>query len=173
MVWDVLWWFVIIRGGFSLQFSRKYHVTRYLTNQSPRFNIKSHFEWDFMMVCDVLWWFVMICGGSWCFVVVRNVSWWFPLRTTTNHHKTTTTKPPWMWWFVVIHGGLVVVVSWWFVVIHGGLVVVVLWWFVVVRSGFLSKSPAKVMWPSIWPITEPNSLWNLIFHETSYLPLSI
>ena len=39
-----LWWFVVVRGGFSLKFSRKYHVTHYLTNQSPRFSIKSHFE---------------------------------------------------------------------------------------------------------------------------------
>ena len=44
------WWFVVVRGGswwfgsFSLKFSRKYHVTDYLTNQSPRFSIKSHFE---------------------------------------------------------------------------------------------------------------------------------
>ena len=38
------WWFVVVRGGFSLKFSRKYHVTNYLTNQSPRFSIKSHFE---------------------------------------------------------------------------------------------------------------------------------
>ena len=38
------WWFVVVRGGFSLKFSRKYHVTHYLTNQSPRFSIKSHFE---------------------------------------------------------------------------------------------------------------------------------
>ena len=38
------WWFVVARGGFSLKFSRKYHVTHYLTNQSPRFSIKSHFE---------------------------------------------------------------------------------------------------------------------------------
>ena len=37
-------WFVVVRGGFSLKFSRKYHVTHYLTNQSPRFSIKSHFE---------------------------------------------------------------------------------------------------------------------------------
>ena len=39
-----LWWFVVVRGGFSLKFSRKYHVTHFLTNQSPRFSIKSHFE---------------------------------------------------------------------------------------------------------------------------------
>ena len=39
-----LWWFVIVQGSFSLKFSRKYHVTHYLTNQSPRFSIKSHFE---------------------------------------------------------------------------------------------------------------------------------
>ena len=38
-----LWWFVVVRGSFSLKFSRKYHVTHYLTNQSPRFSIKSHF----------------------------------------------------------------------------------------------------------------------------------
>jgi len=38
------WWFVVVCGGFSLKFSRKYHVTDYLTNQSPRFSIKSHFE---------------------------------------------------------------------------------------------------------------------------------
>ena len=43
-------WFVVVCGGlwwfvsFSLKFSRKYHVTHYLTNQSPRFSIKSHFE---------------------------------------------------------------------------------------------------------------------------------
>ena len=37
------WWFVVVRGSFSLKFSRKYHVTNYLTNQSPRFSIKSHF----------------------------------------------------------------------------------------------------------------------------------
>ena len=35
-----LWWFVVV----SLKFSRKYHVTHYLTDQSPRFSIKSHFE---------------------------------------------------------------------------------------------------------------------------------
>ena len=44
VVCDVSWCFVMVRGGFSLQFSRKYHVTHYLTNQSPRFSIKSHFE---------------------------------------------------------------------------------------------------------------------------------
>ena len=44
MVRGGLWWFVVVRGGFSLKFSRKYHVTHYLTNQSPRFSIKSHFE---------------------------------------------------------------------------------------------------------------------------------
>ena len=44
MIRDVSWWFVMVRGGFSLQFSRKYHVTDYLTNQSTRFSIKSHFE---------------------------------------------------------------------------------------------------------------------------------
>ena len=38
------WWFVVVRDSFSLKFSRKYHVTHYLTNQSPRFSIKSHFE---------------------------------------------------------------------------------------------------------------------------------
>ena len=38
------WWFVVVCGSFSLKFSRKYHVTHYLTNQSPRFSIKSHFE---------------------------------------------------------------------------------------------------------------------------------
>ena len=38
------WWFLVVCGGFSLKFSRKYHVTHYLTNQSPRFSIKSHFE---------------------------------------------------------------------------------------------------------------------------------
>ena len=37
-------WFVVVRDSFSLKFSRKYHVTHYLTNQSPRFSIKSHFE---------------------------------------------------------------------------------------------------------------------------------
>ena len=44
VVCDVSWWFVIVQGSFSLKFSRKYHVTHYLTNQSPRFSIKSHFE---------------------------------------------------------------------------------------------------------------------------------
>ena len=44
------WWFVVVRGSFSLKFSRKYHVTLYLTNQGPRFSIKSHFEWDFVVV---------------------------------------------------------------------------------------------------------------------------
>ena len=39
-----LWWFVVVRGSFSLKFSRKYHVTHYLTNQSQKFSIKSHFE---------------------------------------------------------------------------------------------------------------------------------
>ena len=39
-----LWWFVVVHGSFSLKFSRKYHVTHYLTNQSPRFSIKSHVE---------------------------------------------------------------------------------------------------------------------------------
>ena len=38
------WWFVVVHGSFSLKFSRKYHVTDYLTNQSPRFSIKSHSE---------------------------------------------------------------------------------------------------------------------------------
>ena len=44
------WWFVVVRSGLwwfvivFLKFSRKYHVTHYLTNQSPRFSIKSHFE---------------------------------------------------------------------------------------------------------------------------------
>ena len=37
-------WFVVVHGSCSLKFSRKYHVTDYLTNQSPRFSIKSHFE---------------------------------------------------------------------------------------------------------------------------------
>ena len=40
----VLSWFVVVRDSFSLKFSRKYHVTHYLTNQRPRFSIKSHFE---------------------------------------------------------------------------------------------------------------------------------
>ena len=44
MIHDVSWWFVMVPGSFSLKFSRKYHVTHYLTNQSPRFSIKSHFE---------------------------------------------------------------------------------------------------------------------------------
>ena len=61
MVRSGLWWFVVVRSGswgfvvvcggfvvvrgtFSLKFSRKYYVTHYLTNQSPRFSIKSHFE---------------------------------------------------------------------------------------------------------------------------------
>ena len=44
VVHDVSWWFVIVQGSFSLKFSRKYHVTHYLTNQSPRFSVKSHFE---------------------------------------------------------------------------------------------------------------------------------
>ena len=44
VVRDVSWWFVIVQDSFSLKFSRKYHVTHYLTNQSPRFSIKSHFE---------------------------------------------------------------------------------------------------------------------------------
>ena len=59
MIRDVLWWFVmfcsgswwfmVVRSGswwlvVSLKFSRKYHVTHYLTNQSPRFSIKSYFE---------------------------------------------------------------------------------------------------------------------------------
>ena len=50
MVRSGSWWFVVVRGGLwwfvvvSLKFSRKYHVTHYLTNQSPRFSIKSHFE---------------------------------------------------------------------------------------------------------------------------------
>ena len=42
-----LWWFVVVCVWFvvvSLKFSRKYHVTHYLTNQSSRFSIKSHFE---------------------------------------------------------------------------------------------------------------------------------
>ena len=55
-----LWWFVVV----SLKFSRKYHVTHYLTNQSPRFSIKSHFELDFVVVCGGLWWFVVVCSGS-------------------------------------------------------------------------------------------------------------
>ena len=88
VVRDVSWWFVMVCGGFSLQFSRKYHVTHYLTNQSPRFSIKSHFEWDFVMVRDVSWWFR---GGSWWFVVVHDDS----------------------WWFMVVRGG-----SWWFVVVR-------------------------------------------------------
>ena len=50
VVRNVSWWFVMVRGSFTLKFSRKYHVTHYLTNQSPRFSIKSHFEWDFVMV---------------------------------------------------------------------------------------------------------------------------
>ena len=33
VVRDVSWWFVIVQGSFSLKFSRKYHVTHYLTNQ--------------------------------------------------------------------------------------------------------------------------------------------
>ena len=81
------WWFMMICDGFSLKFSRKYHVTHYLTNQSLRFSIKSHFEWDFMMVCDVVLcfvvvrdvssWFVMCHYGSWCVVMVCDVSSWF------------------------------------------------------------------------------------------------
>ena len=38
------WFTVMVRGSCSLKFSRKYHVTDYLTNQSPRFSIKTHFE---------------------------------------------------------------------------------------------------------------------------------
>ena len=44
MVCGGSWWFVVVHGSFSLKFSRKYHVTDYLTNQSPRFSIKSHSE---------------------------------------------------------------------------------------------------------------------------------
>ena len=44
MVRGGLWWFVVVRGSFSLKFSRKYHVIDYLTNQSPGFSIKSHSE---------------------------------------------------------------------------------------------------------------------------------
>ena len=83
-------WFVVVRDSFSLKFSRKYHVTHYLTNQSPRFSIKSHFELDFVVVRGGLMsWFVVVRGGlmswfvvvrsglmSW-FVVVRHCSWWF------------------------------------------------------------------------------------------------
>ena len=38
------WWFMVVCGSFSLKFSGKYHVTHYLTNLSPRFSIKSHYE---------------------------------------------------------------------------------------------------------------------------------
>ena len=113
MVCGVSWWFVmlhggswcfvLVRGGFSLQFSRKYHVTHYLTNQSPRFSIKSHFEWDFVMVRDVSWWFVVVRDDLWWFVMVRDVSWWFVVVRDGS------------WWFMVVRDD-----SWWFVMVHGG-----------------------------------------------------
>ena len=121
VVRDVSWWFVMFRGGswcfmvfhggFSPKFSRKGHMTCYLTNQSPRVTIKSHLN-------GTLWWFVMFCGGLWCFVVVHDVLWWFMM-----FHGGS-------WCFVVvcdISGAL-----WCFVVVHD-----VLWWFVVV---FLQNS---------------------------------
>ena len=77
MIHDVSWWFVMVQGSFSLKFSRKYHVTHYLTNQSPIFSIKSHLNetlWWFVVVCSSLWWFVVVCGGLWWFVVVRGGS---------------------------------------------------------------------------------------------------
>ena len=103
VVRDVSCWFVMVRGGFSLQFSRKYHVTHYLTNQSPRFSIKSHFEWDFVMVRDVSWWFVVVRDDLWWFVMVRDVSWWFVVVRDGS------------WWFMVVRDD-----SWWFVMVHGG-----------------------------------------------------
>ena len=80
MVSDVLWWFMMFRGGSS---------------------------W-FVMVCDDSSWFVMFCGGSswfvmfrhgsWCFVVVRHGSWCFVMVRDVS------------WWFVMVHvmfqGGL-------------------------------------------------------------------
>ena len=142
MVCGGSWWFVMVRGGFSLQFSRKYHVTHYLTNQSPRFSIKSHFEWDFVMVRDVSWWFVVVRDDSWWFVMVRDGLWWFvvvrddlwwfffsrerssdPLFNQSEsqiHYQLSF----WMrlrdgsWWF--IRDGFMVVRdgSWWFVMFY-------------------------------------------------------
>ena len=86
-----------------------------------------------------------------------------------------------LWWFMVVCGGSIVVL-WWFMVVCGGSVMVVLWWFVmfhchgfvVVHDVLFSKIlQKKVMWPSIQPIRVSNSLSNLIFDETCYLPLSI
>ena len=77
MVRSGSWWFVVVCGGLwwfvvvSLKFSRKYHVTHYVTNQSPSFSIRSHFELDFVMVRGG---FVVVRGGSSWFVMVRHGS---------------------------------------------------------------------------------------------------
>ena len=156
VVCDVSWWFVMVRGGFSLQFSRKYHVTHYLTNQSPRFSIKSHFEWDFVMVRDVSWWFVVVRDDSWWFVMVRDGSWWFVVVRddlwwfvmffslekghvtlfSTNQSPKFTINSHFGWDFVMVRDGLFVMVSWWFVMFRDGFVVVRdgSWWFVMFYS---------------------------------------
>ena len=77
---------MVVRDSFSLKFSRKYHVTHYLTNQSPRFSIKSHFESDFLVVHGGLMsWFVVVRGGLWWFVVVRGS---FSLNFSRKYHVT-------------------------------------------------------------------------------------
>ena len=58
-----LWWFIVVRGGFTWWFRggswsfvvvflqkslEKGHVTLCLTNQRTKFTMKSHFWWDFL-----------------------------------------------------------------------------------------------------------------------------
>ena len=72
-----LWWFVVV----SLKFSRKYHVTHYLTRVQDSVSnlILNETLWWFVVVCGGLWWFCMVvCSGSW--LVHRDVcdvSSWF------------------------------------------------------------------------------------------------
>ena len=61
------WWFVVVHGGFSLKFSRKYHVTHYLTRVQDSVSN--------LILNETLWWFVVVRGGSWWFnVMVRGGS---------------------------------------------------------------------------------------------------
>ena len=53
---------MVVCGSFSLKFSRKYHVTHYLTNQSQD-SVSN------LILNETLWWFVVVRSGSWC-------SWW-------------------------------------------------------------------------------------------------
>ena len=157
IVCDVWWWFVMFHGGSS---------------------------W-FVMFRGDSWCFVVVRHGSWCFVMVRDVSWWFVMVHVMVRDVLLSWFHDGSSWFVMFYCHGFVMVRDWFVMFycHGFMMVrhgswcftvMVSWWFVMVRDVLFSKNlQKKVMWPSIQPIRVSNSLSNLIFDETSYLPLSI